>query len=423
MQRGIFSLKKTVFIAIPEKQPMVNVFPPNKQPVILQVLPELRAGGVERGTIEMAQAIQAAGWQSIVASAGGPMITQLTHTGARHIELPLQSKNPLKMRANARALARLIREQGVDIVHARSRAPAWSAFWATQKTRTRFVTTFHGTYSGNDNKWKHRYNSVMVKGDLVIAVSDFIAEHIRANYDVSPNRLRTIHRGVDTAKFHPEPALGRRSEELAKSWRIPDDKPIILMPGRITRWKGQEVLLRALSRLPHRDFFCVLLGDDAGHPGYRKELEDFIVKLGLGENARIAPNTPYMADAYMLAHLVVAPSTEPEAFGRIPVEAQAMGKPIIATDHGGFRETIINGETGWLVPAGDVDSLAATIEFALGLGEEELMHWGIRARQHAVDYFSSDLMKHKTINAYSELLWPSQHRGDVFRETVEEQSV
>lgn len=399
---------------------MTTPFPANKQPVILQVLPELRAGGVERGTIEMAAAIQAAGWQAIVASAGGAMVSQLTHLGAKHIELPLQSKNLFVMRANARALTRIIKEHRVDIVHARSRAPAWSAYWAAQKTHTRFITTFHGTYSF-DNKWKHKYNSIMVKGDLVIAISDFIADHIRANYDISPSKLRVIHRGVDVAKFKPEGQMGMRAIELAKAWRIPDDQPIILMPGRITRWKGQEVLLRALSRLPHRNFFCVLLGDDAGHPNYRKELEDFIVKLGLGTNARIAPNTPYMADAYMLSHLVVAPSIEPEAFGRIPVEAQAMGKPIIATDHGGFRETIINGETGWLVPPGDVDALAATVDFALNLSQEELQHWGVRARQHAIDYFSSDLMKHKTINVYSELLWPGQYSDPVpMNEEVQE---
>lgn len=389
---------------------MVSSFPPNKQPVILQVLPELRAGGVERGTIEMAAAIQAAGWQAIVASAGGAMVSQLTHLGAKHITLPLQTKNPFTLRSNARALARVIREHKVDIVHARSRAPAWSAYWAAQRTRTRFITTFHGTYS-IQNKWKHRYNSVMVKGDLVIAISDFIAEHIKQNYELGAEQLRIIHRGVDLDRFKPEHHLGQRAVELSKAWRIPDDKPIILMPGRITRWKGQEVLLRALARLPHRDFFCVLLGDDAGHPGYRKELEEFIVKLGLGENARIAPNTPYMADAYMLAHLVVTPSIEPEAFGRVPIEAQAMGKPIIATDHGGFRETIIDGETGWLVPVGDADALASTIGFALTLSPEELANWAVRARQHVTDYFSLDLMKHQTINVYSELLWPSQYRS------------
>ena len=194
--------------------------------------------------------------------------------------------------------------------------------------------------------------------------------------------------------------------ELSHAWHLPDDKPVILLPGRITRWKGQHVLLEALSKLSHRNFHCVLLGDDQRHPGYREELEALTQKLGLGGNARMAPNTPYMAEAYNLAHVVVAPSIEPEAFGRIPVEAQAMGKPIIATDHGGFRETIIHNETGFLVPPGDVDALAQALDVVLKMSGEDLAAWAPRLRQHAVDYFSSALMQHKTINTYSELLWP-----------------
>lgn len=399
---------------------MPSGIPADKQPVILQVLPELRAGGVERGTIEMAQAIQQAGWQAIVASAGGQMVRQLTQTGAKHIELPLQTKNLFRMRANARALERIIREHRVDIVHARSRAPAWSAYWAAQKTGARFITTFHGTY-GIENKWKKRYNAIMTKGERVIAISEFIAGHIREHYEVDERNLRIIHRGVDVEKFSQESVTGMRVAELAKSWRMPDDAtdvPVILLPGRITRWKGQTVLLRALAKIRDLPFFCVLLGDDTGHPAFRKELEEMIVKFGLAGKARIAPNTSRMAEAYMLSAVVVAPSTEPEAFGRIPVEAQAMGRPVIATDHGGFRETIIDGETGWLVKPGDADALAERLRFALSLTPEQREEWAWRARQHACDYFSSDLMKHKTINVYSELLWPHEHALHVMHETV-----
>lgn len=384
---------------------LTSAIPSDKQPVILQVLPELRAGGVERGTLEMASAIRSAGWHAIIASAGGFMAKQLASIGATHIELPLQTKNPLKMRGNAWTLQRIIKQYQVDLVHARSRAPAWSAYWATQKTHTRFVTTFHGTYS-IQNKWKQRYNSIMTMGDSVIAVSEFIATHICENYEMDPARLRIIARGVDVHKFNPARVGGQRMADLAKAWRLPEDLPVVLLPGRITRWKGQEVLLRALAKLPHRQFFCILLGDDAGHPNYRKELEELIMRLGLGSNARMAPNTPYMPEAYMLSHVVVAPSIEPEAFGRIPVEAQAMGKPIIATDHGGFRETIIDGETGWLLPPGDVNALTGRLEKVLAMTQEEQQNWGARARQHVCDYFSAELMQHKTINAYSELLWP-----------------
>lgn len=397
---------------------MASAIPNSKQPVILQVLPELRAGGVERGTIEMAAAIQAAGWQAIVASAGGQMVAQLTKTGAKHIELPLQTKNPLKMRRNARVLEQVIKKYKVDIVHARSRAPAWSAYWAAKKTGARFITTFHGTY-GIENKWKHRYNAIMTKGSRVIAISDFIKSHILDNYEMDIAQLRVIHRGVDVEKFSQERVTGMRVAELAKSWHSPEDPhtPLILLPGRITRWKGQDVLLKALAKID-KPFFCVLLGDDAGHPTFRRELEESIVKLGLEGKARIAPNTSNMAEAYMLSSIVVAPSIEPEAFGRIPVEAQAMGKPIIATDHGGFRETIIDGETGWLVKPGDVDALKEKLEMALAMSAEEREAWALRARAHACDYFASDLMKHKTINVYSELLWPQEFTAKMVHESA-----
>jgi glycosyltransferase involved in cell wall biosynthesis len=347
------------------------------------------------------------------------MVRQLTATGAKHIELPLQSKNPLRMHANAKALERVIKEHKVDIVHARSRAPAWSAYWAAQHTNARFMTTFHGTYNF-DNKWKHRYNAIMTKGERVIAISNFIAEHIVGNYEVDPALLRVIHRGVDLQKFSQERVTGMRVAALAKSWHMPDDlnMPVILMPGRITRWKGQHVLLEALTQLKNKPFFCVLLGDDAGHPTYRHELEEQIVKRGLAGKARIAPNTSSMTEAYMLATVVVAPSIEPEAFGRVPVEAQAMGTPVIATNHGGFCETIIDGETGWLIEPNNADQLAEKIRMALDMPQDERDAWALRARQHALDYFSSELMTHQTINVYSELLWPHEYPVEMMHETA-----
>lgn len=389
---------------------MQRGIPANKQPVILQILPELRAGGVERGTIEMAQAIQQAGWQAIVVSEGGPLVRQLEQVGAKHITMPVKTKNFFKLRRNASDLLRIIKEHQVDIVHARSRAPAWSAYWASQKANVAFVTTFHGTY-GLENSWKKKYNSVMLKGDRVIAISEFIASHIRSHYELDERKMRIIHRGVDIEKFSDKAVTGMRIQELAKSWNLPDeatDLPIILMPGRITRWKGHQFMLRALVQIKHMPFFCVFLGDDAGHPNYRKELEDNIIKMGLAGKVRIAPNTSRIAEAYAMSHVVVAPSVEPEAFGRVPVEAQAMGKPIIATNHGGYCETVIDGETGWLIPAGNVDALAEKLLLALQMSAGERAEWAERTRQHVVDYFSSDLMKHKTINVYSELLWPEE---------------
>ena len=291
-------------------------------PVILQVLPALTSGGVERGTVEIARAIQASGARAMVASAGGKMVHQLFKCGAEHITLPLESKNPLVIWNNARKLAAIIRDHKVNIVHARSRAPAWSAWLACRKTGCTMVTTFHGTY-GMGNRWKKYYNGVMLRGARVIAISNFIAEHIQANYTVDAEKIRVIHRGVDLNLFTTDLFSHQRMDALIKEWRLPMELPIILFPGRITRWKGQDVFLRALAALPNRNFFAVILGDAKKRGSYRAELENLIIELGLEGNVRFAEHTQYITEAYMLARLVVATSIEPEAFGRVVLEAQA----------------------------------------------------------------------------------------------------
>lgn len=374
-----------------------------KQPVILQVLPALHAGGVERGTLEIAAAIARTGWKPLVASSGGPMAHGLTYHGASHITLPLASKNPLVMWRNVRALERIIREHKVDLVHARSRAPAWSAFYAAQRVGIPFVTTFHGIYRFRSELKRH-YNSVMTKGDRVIAVSQFVADHIARHYTIDPGKLRVIHRGADLSVFDPVRVLPQRMVDLATKWRLPDDLPLILMPGRVTRWKGQHVLVEALAQLPHRRFFCLLVGEDMGHPDYRREVEQLILNKGLGEHVRFAGNTPYMAEAYMLSELVVAPSIEPEAFGRVAVEAQAMGKQVITTSHGGACETVIDKETGWLVSPGDAAGLSAMIQQVLALNHTEKSRIGIQAMQHVRAHFSSEVMCSKTLETYWELI-------------------
>lgn len=381
-----------------------------KQPVILQVLPALWTGGVERGTIEIAGATAHTGWKPLVASAGGALLSNLSYVGGEHITLPLASKNPLTMWRNMHALEKIIRERKVDIVHARSRAPAWSAYYAAKRAGVPFMTTFHGIYNSHllkknePSEWKQRYNSVMTMGQRVIAVSQFVADHIVKNYKVDPSILRVIHRGVDLNIFDPVKILPQRMVDLATKWRLPDDLPLILMPARISRWKGQHVLVEALAKLPHRKFFCLLLGDDLGHPGYRRELEQLIIDRGLGEHVRVAGNTPHMPEAYMLAELVVSPSIEPEAFGRVPVEAQAMGKLAIATSHGGACETVIDGETGWLTTPGDADHLSRVISLALQLGHTEKSRIGIQAMQHVHAHFSADVMCQKTLETYWELI-------------------
>lgn len=374
----------------------------NKQPVILQVLPSLKSGGVERGTIEMARAIRQAGWGALVASAGGPMEAQVAHAGGAHFKLKLNSKNPLRIWANARHLERIIREHQVDIVHARSRAPAWSAWLAAKRTGANFMTTFHGTY-GLGGKWKQRYNSIMVRGERIIAISHFICDHILKHYQADPSIIRIIHRGVDLKLFHPVSHSPQRMIALAKEWRLPDEYPLILFPGRITRWKGQDVFLRALAALPHRNFFAVILGDDKGHESYRAELEALILSLGLGAHVRIAKHTHYISEAYMLSKLVVATSIEPEAFGRVVLEAQAMGKPVIATNHGGPCETMIDGHTGWLVTPGDETMLCSAINLALTQDPESEQWMGQQGMENALR-FSMEAMCEATLNVYEELL-------------------
>lgn len=376
--------------------------PQKPYPVILQVLPALQSGGVERGTLEIARAIQQAGGLALVASSGGQMALQLPRYGAEHITLPLGSKNPFTIWRNAKKIEEIIRDRGVDIVHARSRAPAWSAWLACRRTKAHFVTTFHGTY-GMQNRFKQMYNSVMVKGERVIAISHFIAQHILANYNVDASHIRVIHRGVDLRLFTPDLFSHQRMAALVKEWQLPMDLPIILFPGRITRWKGQDVFLRALASLPHRNFFAVILGDDKKRSKYSEELTALVSTLGLEGRVRFAPHTQYITEAYMLARLVVATSIEPEAFGRVVLEAQAMGKPVIATNHGGPQETVIHGETGLLVPPGDVPSLAKAIDYILAIDAGLTRQIEGDAIKNARN-FSLDTMCEKTLAVYEEVL-------------------
>jgi glycosyltransferase involved in cell wall biosynthesis len=375
---------------------------PNKPPVILQVLPAMRGGGVERGTVDIARAIVAGGGRALVASAGGPMTAQLAHAKAIHIHLPLATKNPFQIWRNSFRLARIIRQHNVDIIHARSRAPAWSAWRAAKRTKCRFVTTFHGTYR-IQSEWKRKYNAIMTRGERVIAVSHFIAEHIQKNYPIDIARLRVIHRGIDLKLFNTQHSSQSRMIALTQEWRLPEEWPLILFPGRITRWKGQDVFIRALAKLPHRRFFAVLLGDDDKHEHYREELEKLIVASELAGHVRIARHTRHITEAYKLARLVVATSTEPEAFGRVVLEAQALGRPVIATAHGGPMETVIPEVTGWLVSPGDADQLSSAIEHALKL-DEQVFQWMSGEAIANAQNFSLENMCQQTLDVYQELL-------------------
>ncbi|MEQ8602212.1 MAG: glycosyltransferase family 4 protein [Marivibrio sp.] len=376
-----------------------------KPRTLLQVVPSLVTGGVERGTVDVAAAAARAGYRSIVASGGGPMVRELLRAGAEHIERPLQSKNPLTLKRNAQWLAELVGREGVDLVHARSRAPAWSAYWAAQRTQTPFVTTFHGTYSLNA-PGKKSYNSVMTRGDRVIAISSFIAEHIRTHYELDATRLRTIPRGIDAALYDPEAVSAERVIRLAERWRLPDGMPIVLLPGRLTRWKGQLLLIKALTAVEEGPVRCLLVGSSQGREAYRRELEATARELGVADMVHVIEDCDDMPAAYKLADVVVSASTDPEAFGRVAVEGQAMGRPVIAPRHGGAVDQVREGETGWLFKPSDPYDLALKIDLALKLSPEARAAMHAAGVENARTRFTKERMCADTLKVYDELLGP-----------------
>lgn len=374
------------------------------KPTVLQVLPALVTGGVERGTMDIAKALVDNGFRSLVVSAGGPLVKSIENDGSKHITLHLNSKNPWRIFNNISKLVELIKKEKIDIVHARSRAPAWSAYFAAKKAGCKFMTTFHGSY-GMQNRIKKLYNSVMVKGEKIIAVSEFISDYICKYYpEISKKKITVIHRGVDTKVFDPNNIGFERINILAKRLRIPDDKIIITMPARITRWKGHLVLIEALAKLNKKQFHCIIVGDAQDNRNYHNEMLELMGKLGLDNNIAFAGAVRDMPALYMLSDIVVVPSTRPEAFGRISIETQAMAKIIVATDIGGFKETIIDQENGFTVPPNDSLLLAKAIKKAINLTAKERKEMGANARKFVEENFSLDSMIKKTLNLYKKLL-------------------
>ncbi len=379
---------------------------PAPGPVILQVLPSLQTGGVERGTIEMARAIVAAGGTALVASAGGRLVPQLERAGGIHLGLGLMTKDPLSIWLNAGKLARLIRRHRVDLVHARSRAPAWSARIAARRTRVPFVTTWHGVYAEN-LPFKRLYNAVMASGDRVIAISDFVAARVAGRYGVGPDRLRVVPRGADTDAFDPDAVRGDRIQALVRAWAIPDGARVIMLPGRLTPWKGHALLLEALSRLRDvPDWVCVLVGPSgSGKRGrFGTQLAAQAARLGIAGRLRFAGACNDMPAAFALADLVVIPSLKPEPFGRTIVEAQAMGRLVLAAAHGAALETVEDGITGLHVPPGDAAALARSIETALTMDDALRAAIAEDARSHVLAHYTMQAMQRSTLDIYAELL-------------------
>lgn len=376
--------------------------PTRHDPVVLQVLPALESGGVERGTIEMARAVAEAGGTALVASSGGRMVAGLLRAGGEHIALPLRTKNPIAIWRNAARLERIIRERGVAIVHARSRAPAWSAWIAARRAGVHFVTTYHGLY-GEDLPGKRLYNSVMIRGERIIAISRHIAAHLTGTLGVDPARVRTIPRGVDPVLFDPDAVSGDRIMRLVRQWRLPDGAPLVMLPGRLSGWKGQRVLIDAMAMLDNKQAVAVLVGSEQ-RASYAAELLARAKELGVGERLRVVGECDDMPAALMLADVVVHASTRPEAFGRVVIEAQAMRRMVVASDLGGPVETVDHGVTGWRVPPGDPKALAGALDLALALPEEERMALGARARADVMAHYTTAAMQNATLDVYEELL-------------------
>ncbi|PVM92031.1 glycosyltransferase family 4 protein [Caulobacter endophyticus] len=375
---------------------------------LLQVTPELETGGAEQTTIDVAHGVVAQGGKALVATRGGRMAARLEADGGRLAQMPAQSKNPLVMLGNAARLIDLIRREKVTLVHARSRAPAFPALWAAHATKVPFVATYHGVYNAK-SALKRWYNAVMTKGDLVIANSDYTRAHVIAEHGIHPDRVVAIPRGVDLARFEPSFVSGERVEALRKAWGVAGDERRlkVLLAGRLTRWKGQGLAIQAVARLKALGDARVLLllaGDDQGRKGYRAELEHMIAQAGLEDSVRLVGHCDDMPAAYLLADLAIAPSLEPEAFGRTAVEPQVMGRPVIAADHGATRETVVPGETGWLAAPGDVEAWAQALNDACEAGAAGRQAMGMAARARARRLYSVDAMVEATLKVYARVM-------------------
>ena len=377
---------------------------------ILQVIPRLGYGGAETGCYDLAHYLSENGCSSYIVTSGGELIKYIDKKKVKLIKLPVQSKNPLLILLNSLILILVILFFNISIVHARSRAPAWSCLFATKITRRKFVTTFHGTYNFK-NQLKKYYNSVMLKSDLIIAGSNFIFSHINENYskylDLNKKFL-VIFRGINTEYFNPNKIHQSDEKKLISQWNINKERPLILLPGRLTSWKGQEMFIEALNlvnkEMPDQPFSAVILGSDQGRNVYKKKLLRLVEQYRLNNQVQFFDKCELMPLAYKISDIIVSASIEPEAFGRVSVEAQSMEKPIIASNIGGSNETIVNDKTGFLFEVGKPEELSKKIIHALNLDESTLKFIGIEGRKNVIKKFNIEKMCFSTYSEYKKLI-------------------
>ena len=377
---------------------------------VLQVIPKLGYGGAETGCYDIAHYLPENNCGSYIVTSGGDLLKFIDKKKVKVIKLPVQSKNPLIIFFNFLALICIILLNNITIVHARSRAPAWSCFFATKITGRKFVTTFHGTYNFK-NKLKKFYNSIMVRSDLIIAGSNFIFSHIKENYDKYLNtkkKLLVIFRGINVDYFDPSTKLDSDEKNLLKKWEIKDDKKIILLPGRLTGWKGQEIFIEAINmvniELGYESFYAVILGSDQGRDLYKKKLIRLTEQYRMTNQIKFIDHCKDMALAYKVSDIVVSASIEPEAFGRVAVEAQSMEKPIIASNIGGSNETVIDEKTGFLFESKNAKSLSEKILKTLSMDEKSLKLIGTEGRKNIIQKFNVEKMCFSTYSEYKRIL-------------------
>jgi len=377
---------------------------------VLQVIPRLGYGGAETGCYDLAHYLHEQDCKSYIVTSGGELIKYIDKKKVKLIKLPVQSKNPLIIIINSIALTLLILFLNISIVHARSRAPAWSCYIATKITRRKFVTTFHGTYNFK-NSIKKFYNSIMVKSDVLIAGSNFIFSHISENYQKflnSKKKFLVIFRGINTEYFDSDTIKKKDIDKLKATWKIEDNKKIILLPGRLTAWKGQEMFIEAINFFkqsnPELDFVAVILGDDQGRTVFRKKLERLVEQFNLTQNIKFVDNCNVMPVAYYISDVIVSSSIEPEAFGRVSVEAQAMKKPIIASNIGGSKETVIDNKTGLLFESGNPKSLCDKLNEIIKLDTLTLDLMGREGRKNVINRFNIEKMCLNTYSEYKKLV-------------------
>ena len=377
---------------------------------VLQVIPKLGYGGAETGCFDIAHYLPENNCKSFIVTSGGELLKFVDRKKVKIFKLPVQSKNPLLIFINSIILIGIILLNNISIVHARSRAPAWSCLFASKLTGRKFVTTFHGTYNFKSNL-KKLYNSVMVRSDLIIAGSNFIFSHIKENYSRYLNNKKkflVIFRGINVDYFDSSTTLESDEKKLLKQWDIEKDKKIILLPGRLTSWKGQEVFIEAINliniEIGYEAFYAVILGSDQGRELYKKKLIRLSEQYRMSKQIRFIDHCKNMALAYKVSDIIVSASNEPEAFGRVSVEAQSMGKPIIASNIGGSNETIINEKTGFLFESNNAKSLSKQILRVLNMDETSLKTIGIEARKNATQRFNVEKMCFSTYSEYKRLL-------------------